>query len=151
VVERNVSQGQPVAANSPALFLIAADPKQMEVDTTASQNDIGAIREGNKATMTVDAQSNRVFVGVVSQVRRSPQSVQNAVTYDAVVNIDNSDLARAGSSTALWSCRRQDAGRRPAGQWPVADLGAAWRRACRGQRHCRARRRQFHRDRPGRT
>jgi HlyD family secretion protein len=100
VVERNVSQGQPVAANSPALFLIAADPKHMEVDTTASQNDVGAIREGNKATMTVDALSNRVFQGVVSQVRRSPQSVQNAVTYDAVVNIDNSDLALKPGMTA---------------------------------------------------
>jgi HlyD family secretion protein len=100
VVERNVSQGQPVAANSPTLFLIAADPKHMEVDTTASQNDIGAIREGNKATMTVDVQSNRVFEGVVSQVRRSPQSVQNAVTYDAVVNIDNSDLTLKPGMTA---------------------------------------------------
>jgi HlyD family secretion protein len=100
VVARNVSLGQSVVANSPALFVVAADPEHVEVDTNGSQGDIGAIKRGNTATMTVDALSNQVFQGIVSQVRRSPLSAPNAVTYEAVVRIDNSDLALKPGMTA---------------------------------------------------
>ena len=92
VMSRNVSEGQPVAPNSSALFLIAADPKHMEVDASPSQRDVGAIRQGDAATMTIESIPDRVFSGTVSQVRRSPQSLQSAATYDAVVTVDNPDL-----------------------------------------------------------
>jgi len=100
VVSRNVSEGQPVAANLSALFLIAADPKHMEVDASPSQSDIGAIRRGDAATMTIESIPDRVFSGTVSQVRRSPQSLQSAATYDAVMTVDNPDLVLKPGMTA---------------------------------------------------
>ncbi len=102
VVSRNVTQGQTVAASfqTPTLFLIATDLKKMEVDTNISESDIGGVKQGNKATFTVDAYPQRVFAGTVTQVRQSPQTVQNVVTYDAVVGIANPDLALMPGMTA---------------------------------------------------
>ena len=102
VVSRSVTGGQTVAASfqTPTLFLIATDLKQMEVDTYTSEGDMGGIKEGDKATFTVDAFPQRVFKGAVSQVRQSPQTVQNVVTYDVVVSVDNSDLALIPGMTA---------------------------------------------------
>ena len=100
VMSRNVNPGQSVGPNSPALFLIAADPKHVAVDANTSQTDIGAVRPGDKATMTVEALPDRIFQGTVSQVRREPQSVPGAATYEAVVNIDNTDLALKPGMTA---------------------------------------------------
>ena len=102
VVSRNVTMGQTVAATfqTPTLFLIATDLTQMEVDTNVSESDIGAIKEGNSARFTVDSYPNRVFQGTVTQVRQSPQTVQNVVTYDVVVNVDNSDHALMPGMTA---------------------------------------------------
>ena len=102
VVSRNVTMGQTVAASfqTPTLFLIATDLTQMQVDTNVSESDIGGIKEGNRATFTVDAFPKRSFLGAVSQVRQSPQTVQNVVTYDVVVSIDNTDLALKPGMTA---------------------------------------------------
>ena len=102
VVSRNVTQGQTVAASfqTPTLFLIASDLKNMEVDTNTSESDIGTVKEGQKAIFTVDAYPNRVFEGRVTQVRQSPQTVQNVVTYDAVVGVNNHDLALMPGMTA---------------------------------------------------
>jgi HlyD family secretion protein len=102
VVSRNVTMGQTVAASfqTPTLFLIATDLTKMEVDTNVSESDIGAIRQGNKASFTVDAYPRRVFAGSVVQVRQSPQTVQNVVTYDVVVGVDNTDLALKPGMTA---------------------------------------------------
>ena len=102
VVSRNVTGGQTVAASfqTPTLFLIATDLKQMEVDTNTSEGDIGGIKIGDKATFTVDAYPQRVFNGVVTQVRQSPNTVQNVVTYDVVVGVTNSDLALVPGMTA---------------------------------------------------
>ena len=102
VVSRNVTGGQTVAASfqTPTLFLIATDLKQMEVDTNTSEGDIGGIKTGDKATFTVDAYPQRVFEGVVTQVRQSPNTVQNVVTYDVVVGVNNSDLALVPGMTA---------------------------------------------------
>ena len=93
MVSRNVTQGQTVAASfqTPTLFLIATDLTKMQVDTNVSESDIGGIKEGNKATFTVDAYPARLFEGTVTQVRQSPQTVQNVVTYDAVVSVANSN------------------------------------------------------------
>jgi HlyD family secretion protein len=102
VVSRNVTGGQTVAASfqTPTLFLIATDLKQMEVDTNTSEGDIGGVKIGDKATFTVDAFSQRVFTGTVTQIRLSPQTVQNVVTYDVVVGVDNGDLALVPGMTA---------------------------------------------------
>ncbi len=102
VVSRNVTMGQTVAATfqTPTLFLIATDLTKMQVDTNVSESDIGAIKEGNAARFTVDAFPNRMFQGAVAQVRQSPQTVQNVVTYDVVVGVDNTDLALKPGMTA---------------------------------------------------
>ena len=102
VVSRNVTQGQTVASSlqTPTLFLIGTDLKKMEVDTNVSESDVGGMKEGDKTSFTVDAYPNRVFQGTVAQVRLSPQTVQNVVTYDAVINVDNSDLALMPGMTA---------------------------------------------------
>jgi HlyD family secretion protein len=118
VVSRNVTQGQTVAASfqTPTLFLIASDLTRMQVDTNVSESDIGGIKEGNKATFTVDAFPKRVFGGAVTQVRQSPQTVQNVVTFDAVIGVDNSDLAlKPGvtASTRIVVDRRDDVIRVP--------------------------------------
>ena len=72
----------------------------MQVDANVSESDIGGVKQGNKATFTVDAYPKRVFEGVVSQVRQSPQTVQNVVTYDVVISVQNSDLALKPGLTA---------------------------------------------------
>jgi len=102
VVSRNVTMGQTVAASfqTPTLFLIASDLTKMEVDTNVSESDIGGIAEGGKASFTVDAFPGRTFEGVVTQVRQSPQNVQNVVTFDVVVGVDNRELALKPGMTA---------------------------------------------------
>ncbi len=102
VVSRNVTMGQTVAASfqTPTLFLIATDLTKMQVDTNVSESDIGSAEEGYKSLFTVDAYPKRTFNGVVTQVRQSPQTVQNVVTYDVVVSVDNSDLALKPGMTA---------------------------------------------------
>jgi HlyD family secretion protein len=118
VVSRAVTPGQTVAATlqTPTLFLIATDLTQMEVDTNVSESDIGPIQQSNSATFTVDAWPGRVFSGPVVQVRQSPQTVQNVVTYDVVVSVDNKDLAlKPGmtASTQIVTDRRADVLRVP--------------------------------------
>lgn len=118
VVSRNVTQGQTVAASfqTPTLFLIASDLKKMEVDTNTSESDIGQVKEGQKATFTVDAYPQRVFTGTVAQARQSPQTVQNVVTYDTVISVANPDLALMPgmtASTQIIVARRDDVLRVP--------------------------------------
>ena len=102
VVSRAVTMGQTVAATlqTPTLFLIATDLTKMEVDTNVSESDIGPVKETNASTFSVDAWPGRVFNGSVVQVRQSPQTVQNVVTYDVVVGVDNADLALKPGMTA---------------------------------------------------
>ncbi len=105
VVSRNVTQGQTVASSlqTPTLFLIATELKTMQVDTNVSESDIGGVKEGDKTTFTVDAYPKRTFSGAVTQVRISPQTVQNVVTYDAVIGVANDDLALMPGMTAATS------------------------------------------------
>ncbi|MSQ47595.1 MAG: efflux RND transporter periplasmic adaptor subunit [Deltaproteobacteria bacterium] len=105
VVSRSVNVGQTVAASfqTPVLFLIAEDLTKMQINTNVSESDIGVVREKQKAFFTVDAYPDRQFSGTVSQVRNAPQTVQNVVTYDVVVNVDNSDLALKPGMTASLS------------------------------------------------
>ena len=102
VVSRNVDMGQTVAASfqTPTLFLIARDLTQMQVDTSVSESDVGAAKVGQEATFTVEAYPNRVFHGKVSQLRQAPITVQNVVTYNIVVGVENRDLALLPGMTA---------------------------------------------------
>ena len=102
VVARNITLGQTVAASfqTPTLFLIAQDLTKMQVDTNVSESDVGAARVGQKASFTVEAYPGRTFWGQVAQVREAPITVQNVVTYDVVVSVDNPDLALLPGMTA---------------------------------------------------
>src|SRR5213078_4259298 len=102
VVSRNVDVGQTVAASfqTPTLFLIAQDLTKMEVDTNVSESDIGDVRAEQHAAFTVDAYPGKVFAGTVFQVRNAPTTVQNVVTYDVVVAVDNPDQILLPGMTA---------------------------------------------------
>jgi len=102
VVARNVEVGQTIAASfaTPNLFLIALDLTKMQVDTNVSESDIGGITEGKEATFSVDAYPGHQFSGTIRQVRLAPINVQNVVTYNVVVSVDNQDLRLKPGMTA---------------------------------------------------
>jgi HlyD family secretion protein len=102
VVARNVDLGQTVAASfqTPTLFLIAQDLTKMQVDTNVSESDVGPVHVGQKAGFTVDAFPDRTFWGEVAQVRQSPITVQNVVTYDVVIAVSNPELLLMPGMTA---------------------------------------------------
>ena len=102
VVLRNVDVGQTVVASlqSPLIFTIAQDLRQMQVDSSVDEADVGGVKVGQAASFTVDAYPSRVFQGTVQQVRIAPQVVQNVVTYDVVVSAPNADLALLPGLTA---------------------------------------------------
>lgn len=102
VVTRSVTAGQTVAASlqTPTLFLIATDLTKMQVDTNVSESDIAGAHEGASASFTVDAFPNKTFQGVVVQVRQSPISVQNVITYDVVIAVSNPRLELKPGMTA---------------------------------------------------
>lgn len=102
VVSRNVDVGQTVAASfqTPTLFTIAEDLTKMQIDTNVDEADIGKIQLGQDVDFTVDAYPDITFRGKVSQVRIAPIIVQNVVTYDAVVQVDNPDLKLKPGMTA---------------------------------------------------
>lgn len=93
VVARNVEIGQTVAASfqTPVLFQIAKDLRQMQIDTNVAEADIGQLRLGQQANFTVDAFHEREFTGTVKQVRLNPTIQQNVVTYNVVVVVVNDD------------------------------------------------------------
>jgi HlyD family secretion protein len=130
VVSRNVTVGQTVAASfqTPTMFLIATDLTKMEVDTNVSESDIGAIKVGNRASFTVEAHPEKVFDAVVSQVRQAPQTVQNVVTYDVVLTVDNTELLLKPGMTAttrIVTAERQDVLRVPDQGLRFNPVGAA--------------------------
>ncbi|MBT9288971.1 efflux RND transporter periplasmic adaptor subunit [Prosthecodimorpha staleyi] len=102
VIDRQVELGQTVAASlsAPTLFVIAAALEEMQLEASIDEADIGRVREGQQVAFTVDAYPGRGFEGRVSQVRRAPKSVQNVVTYTAVVTADNSSGALFPGMTA---------------------------------------------------
>jgi HlyD family secretion protein len=102
VISRNVDVGQTVAASlqAPTLFTIAEDPRKMQVDTNVAEADVGKLRPGMKASFKVDAFPAEKFHGTVRQIRSAAQVVQNVVTYDAVIDVDNADLRLKPGMTA---------------------------------------------------
>jgi len=103
ILSRDVDVGQTVAASfqTPTLFKIAPSLKNMQIDTNLSESDAGSIVEGQKAAFTVDAFPGRTFEGKVRQIRLSPTTVQNVVTYNVVVDVDNADLKLLPGMTAF--------------------------------------------------
>ena len=102
VISRMVEVGQRLSAtfSIPTLFLIAEDLTQMQVDAAVSESDIGGMSIGKEATFTVDAYPGIQFQGRVRQVRNAPVSVQNVVTYDVVIGVENKDLRLKPGMTA---------------------------------------------------
>jgi HlyD family secretion protein len=102
VISRNVDVGQTVAASlqAPILFVIAEDLRKMQVDTSVAEADVGKLRAGMQATFTVDAFPGEPFKGAVRQIRNAATTVQNVVTYDAVIDVDNSSLKLRPGMTA---------------------------------------------------
>ena len=102
VISRSVDVGQTVAASlsAPTLFVIANSLAQMQIDAMVSEADIGGIEVGQTVNFTVDAFPNRPFHGRVIQIRNSPATNQNVVSYDSVVAVENRDLKLKPGMTA---------------------------------------------------
>ena len=102
IVNRNVNVGQTVAASfsTPTLFTIADDLSKMQIQASIDEADIGQVKIGQNAKFTVDAYPDRSFIGVVTQVRLQPTTVQNVVTYTVMIDVDNPDLALMPGMTA---------------------------------------------------
>jgi HlyD family secretion protein len=102
VISRSVDVGQTVAASlsAPVIFTIANDLAKMQIDTNVAEADVGAVEQGQDVEFTVDAFPNRTFHGQVVQVRNAPTTVQNVVTYDTVIGVNNADLKLKPGMTA---------------------------------------------------
>jgi HlyD family secretion protein len=102
VISRNVDVGQTVAASfqTPTLFTIAQDLTKMQIDTNVAESDIGVVKVGQDVEFSVDAYPDTVFTGKVWQIRQAPITVQNVVTYDVVIQVNNRDLKLMPGMTA---------------------------------------------------
>jgi len=102
VIARNIDVGQAVAATltAPTLFTIAQDLHQMQVHAAVDEADIGEVHTGQNATFTVDAFRDETFAAKVREVRNAPQTLSNVVTYDVVLDVDNSELQLRPGMTA---------------------------------------------------
>ncbi len=102
IVGRNVDVGQTVAASleAPTLFTIAEDLHLMEVHALIDEADIGRLRVGQGAIFRVDAFPQRQFSGQITQIRKSPQAIQNVVTYTALISAQNAQLEILPGMTA---------------------------------------------------
>ncbi len=138
VLDRAVDPGQTVAAslNAPTLFTLAGDLREMLVRAAVDEADIGRVRQGQRATFTVDAYPDTAFEGSVEQVRLLPKVTQNVVTYDVILRAGNPDhLLMPGMTASLTivTARRDSVLRAPAAALrftpPEADGGAGRRAA----------------------
>ncbi len=91
VIARKVDLGQTVnaAMSTPVLFTVAQDITKMNISASVSEADIGQVKESQSVDFTVDAFPDEVFQGTVMQVRKSPTTTQNVVTYEAIITVDN--------------------------------------------------------------
>ena len=102
IISRSVDVGQTVAASlsAPTLYVIANDLTKMQIDANVAEGDIGSVEAGQDVDFTVDAFPYRTFHGKVVQVRNAPITVQNVVTYDTVIGVNNKDLKLRPGMTA---------------------------------------------------
>jgi HlyD family secretion protein len=119
VIARNVDVGQTVAASlsAPTLFVIAADLSRMQLNASIDESDLGQIRQDQAVTFRVDAYPSDTFTGTVSQVRLNPTTLNNVVTYAAIIDAPNAALKLKPGMTAnatIEVARRDDVVRVPA-------------------------------------
>lgn len=102
VISRNIDVGQTVAASfqTPTLFTIAQDLTKMQIDTNVDEADIGKIKVGQNVSFTVDAYPEIKFPGKVVEIRNAPITIQNVVTYDTIISVDNTSLRLKPGMTA---------------------------------------------------
>jgi HlyD family secretion protein len=102
VLSRQVDVGKTVAAsfNTPVLFTIANDLTKMQIVGAVAEADIGNVNPGQVVNFTVDAFPNRQFHGRVTLIRNSPQTVQNVVTYETIIEVRNDDQKLRPGMTA---------------------------------------------------
>lgn len=102
IISREIDLGQPVAASfqAPELFTIAQDLTKMQIEVNVSEADIGKVKEGQDVTYTLDGYPDTDFSGKVTQVRISPTTVSNVVTYVVIVDVNNEDLKLIPGMTA---------------------------------------------------
>lgn len=102
VISREIDLGQPVAASfqAPELFTIAQDLTKMQIEVSVSEADIGKVKENQDVVYTLDGYPDSEFTGKVTQVRLSPTTVSNVVTYTVIVDVNNEDLKLKPGMTA---------------------------------------------------
>lgn len=102
VISRNVDVGQTVAASfqTPELFSVAQDLTKMQIEANVSEADIGKVKVGQDVTYTLDGYQDSIFEGKVLQVRISPTTVQNVVTYTVIIQVNNEDMKLIPGMTA---------------------------------------------------
>lgn len=102
VISREIDLGSPVAASfqAPELFTIAQDLTNMQIEVSVSEADIGRVEEGQDVTYTLDGYPDSTFTGKVTQVRLSPTTESNVVTYTVIVDVNNEDLKLKPGMTA---------------------------------------------------
>ena len=112
IIKRDVNPGQTVAVTLEAktLFTIANDLHEMEVHGKIDEADVGELKVGQAAQFTVDAYPERTFSGQVMQIRKSPEVVQNVVTYTAIISAPNPDLLLLPGMTAQLQIAVSDTG-----------------------------------------
>src|ERR1017187_6781494 len=114
VISRAVELGQTVASSfsTPTIFQIANDLTKMQINSSVAEADVGGVVEGQDVDFTVDAYPTRTFHGAVKQVRNSPTTVNNVVTYDCVIAVTNADYKLKPGMTAnveITVAHREDA------------------------------------------
>ena len=118
VVSRNIDIGQTVAAafQAPTLFMIANDLTKMRILANIDEADVGKIHDGLEARFTVDAWPGEQFRGQIQEVRQAPTTIQNVVTYAAVIDAPNPEhKLRQGmtASVTVTTARHEDVLRLP--------------------------------------
>ena len=102
IISREIDLGQPVAASfqAPELFSMAQDLRKMQIEVNVSEADIGKIKNGQDVIYTLDGYPDSEFEGKVTQVRISPTTVSNVVTYSVIVEVSNDDFKLKPGMTA---------------------------------------------------
>lgn len=110
VLKRAVEVGQTVAASmsTPTLFVIAKDLSQMKVMADVDEADIGQVKAGQRVEFTVDAFQDDKFKGTVQEVRLSPTTTSNVVTYTVVISAENPDQKLLPGMTATCTIVTQE-------------------------------------------
>jgi HlyD family secretion protein len=102
VISKDIEVGQTVAASfqTPTLFTIAEDLTKMQIETNVSEADISKVKVGQVVEFTVDSYPGDMFSGKVVQIRNSPETIQNVVTYFVIIDVNNDDLKLMPGMTA---------------------------------------------------